>query len=287
MDRYAFPALLLPLSYFLGIFSWRFGIPYHFGFCPPWYAAAFASCAAAWVIVPAAVSRARWRALEVLCLGLIGLAVLLVIRPAWLGEGMTHIPVLRSMRWPFREILQLQFFFISSSSSGHWEGRRLFSASPFSSALALFVCPLFFFRAVIQLDGRRPPSRFFRRCDALLDKVKSLLKPGEVIVPVISPSLGMMDRYRAPYSLIGAYNYPALFEVTAATGYTLTVPRDQAYLSTQSALNNGIYAPAQETDILRERPNARFLTLESVTPLRITLSSSNGPIDLTPFLAEP
>jgi hypothetical protein len=106
-------------------------------------------------------------------------------------------------------------------------------------------------------------------------------------VPMMNASLVMQDRYEAPYSLIGAYNYPELFEVTAAAGYTLTVPRDQAYLVTASSRNNGIYAPEQAATILRERPNARFITLENVKPLRVTLSSPQGPIDLTPLLSEP
>jgi hypothetical protein len=87
--------------------------------------------------------------------------------------------------------------------------------------------------------------------------------------------------------LIGAYDYADLFKITAAAGYTLTVPRDQLYLGIKSALNNGIYAPDQEAEIARERPNVRFVTLESVQPLRITLSSPDGPIDLAPFVAEP
>jgi len=288
MDRFAFPALLLPPSYFLGIFSWRIGIPYHFGFCPPFYTAAFCSCAAAWVIVPALVSRARWRGLEVLCLGLAALAVLLVIRPLWLGEILSHIPVLRALRWPFREILQLQFFlhlfFIL---------RPLGGPPPFQRVIILlgaflFVCPLFFLPAPsfnpmaadrhLLFSGTSP--RYW-------DKVKVLLQPGEVIVPMMNANVGMQDRCEAPYSLIGAYNYPELFEVTAATGYTLTVPRDQAYLVTASSRNNGIYAPEQAATILRERPNARFITLESVKPLRITLSSPKGPIDLTPLLSNP
>ena len=288
MDRYSFPLLLLPFSYFLGIFSWRLGIPYEFGFCPPWYAAAFASCAAAWIIVPALASPTRRPALELLSLGLVGFAVLLVIRPAWLGEILTHIPVLRSLRWPFREILQLQFFlhlFLILRSLG---GPPPFQRVTIVLGMALFICPLFFLPApsfhVMELDRH---LLFSGASPRYWEKVKSLLKPGEVIVPVMNPDLGMMDRYDAPYSLIGAYNYPELFEVTAATGYTLTVPRDKAYLKTESNLNNGIYAPSQEAEILRERSNVRFITLESVTPLRVTLSSPDGPIDLTPFLQGP
>lgn len=288
MDRFSFPLLLLPFSYFLGIFSWRLGIPYQFGFCPPWYAAAFASCAAAWVIVPALVSRVRWRALEMLSLGLVGFAVLLVIRPTWLGEILAHIPVLRSLRWPFREILQLQFFLHLFLILRPLGGPKPFQRVTIVLGMALFICPLFFLPApsfrLMELDRH---LLFSGAAPRYWQKVRGLLKPGEVIVPVMNPGLSAMDRYDAPFSLIGAYNYPELFEVTAATGYTLTVPRDQTYLKTESNLNSGIYAPSQEADILKERTNVRFITVESVTPLRITLSSPDGLIDVTPFLRGP
>jgi hypothetical protein len=288
VERFAFPALLLPFSYFLGIFSWFVGIPYHFGYCPPWYAAGFASCAAAWVLVPALASRAPWRPPEGLCLGLVALAVLLVIRPAWLGEAMAHVPVLRSMRWPFREILQLQFFLHLFLILRPLGGPPPFQRVTIFAGIFLFVCPLFFLPAPsfnpMSLDRH---LLFTGASIRYWEKVKTLLKPGEVIVPVMNPNFGPDERYRAPYSLIDAYNYPDLFQVTAAAGYTLTVPRDQLYLQTKSGFNNGIYAPDQEADIARERPNARFITLESVQPLRITLSSPDGPIDLTPFVAQP
>ena len=288
MDRFAFPALLLPPSYFLGIFSSNFGIPFQFGFCPPFYTAAFASSAAAWIIMPALISRARWRGLEVLCLGLAALAILFVIRPTWLGEIMAQIPVLRSMRWPFREILQLQFFIHLFFILRPLGGPPPFQRVIILLGVFLFACPLFFLPApsfnLMEADRHLLVSGAAAR---YWQKVNVFLQPGDVIVPMMNPGFSAQDRYEAPYSLIGAYNYPEFFEVIAATGYTLTVPRDQAYLVTASSLNSGIYAPSQKDDILREHPNVRFITLESVKPLRITLSSPKGPIDLTPLLADP
>jgi hypothetical protein len=128
MDRFSFPALLLPLSYFFGVFSTYAGFDYRFGYCAPWYSASFASCAAAWLIVPALLSRARWSGLEILCAAMVVLAAFLAIRPAWLGEIMTHVPLLRSMRWPFREILEMQFFLHLSWSCVRRAGRGCSSA---------------------------------------------------------------------------------------------------------------------------------------------------------------
>jgi hypothetical protein len=50
-------------------------------------------------------------------------------------------------------------------------------------------------------------------------------------------------------------------------------------------VNIGVFSPDQKEAILRERPNVKFITLESVDPLRITLSSRDGPtVDLTPLI---
>jgi hypothetical protein len=289
IGQYSMPATLLPCSYFFGIFSSFIGIKYGFGFCPPWYAAAFASCAAAWVVVPAMASRAPWRGLEILCLALAGLAALLVVRPVWISEIMLHVPVLRSMRWPFREILQLQFFLHLFLVLRPLGGSLPFQRVTIISGIIVFVCPLFFLSAPsfnpMAMDRQLLFSGVSER---YWEKVKALLGPGEVIVPVMNPNLTLAERYVAPYSLIGAYDHPILFRVTSGTGYSLTVPRDQLYLKTLPAFNSGIYFPDQEADIRKERPNVRFVTLESITPLRITLSSPAGPpIELATFLGQP
>ncbi len=289
MSQFSMPMALLPCSSFLGVFSSCLGLKFGFGYCPPWYAAAFASCAAAWVMGPALVSRAPWRGWEVLSLGLVGFAALMVVRPAWVSEVMLHLPVLRSMRWPFREILQLQFFLHLFLILRPLGGPLPFQRVAIFTGLFIFVCPLFFLPAPsfhpMPIDRQ---LLFSGASPRYWQKVKALLAPGDVIVPVINPQLTMADRYVAPFSLIGAYDYPILFEVPSATGYSLTVPSDQLYLQTHPVTNSGIFWPSQEAQILKERPNVRFVTLESVAPLRITLSAPSGaPIDLTPFLSGP
>jgi hypothetical protein len=289
LSRYAMPARLLPLSWFLGVFSSYFHIDYRFGYCPPWYTAAFASCAAAWVLVPALASRAPWRRWELLSLGLAGLAAFAVTRPDWLGALMAHLPLLRSMRWPFRELVQLVFFLHLFLILRPLGGPPAFQRVIILLGIFLYVCPLFFLPPP-SLNAMETDRRLLLSGDAgrYWEKIRPLLKPGEVIVPVINPALTAGERANAPFSLIGAYNYPMLFEVVSATGYSTTAPRDQLYLTEPPFLASGVYLPAQETAIARERPNVRFITLESIRPLRITLSSPAGPpIDVTPLAPAP
>jgi hypothetical protein len=88
-----------------------------------------------------------------------------------------------------------------------------------------------------------------------------------------------------PYSLLGTYNYAVLADVINAWGYSPTVPRDQVYTKTYAVYPFGAYLPDQKQSLIAERPDLKFITLESLHPLKITLSSRDGPtIDLTPFV---
>jgi hypothetical protein len=47
----------------------------------------------------------------------------------------------------------------------------------------------------------------------------------------------------------------------------------------------GAYRPEQKAALMKESGRFKFITLESMRPLRITFSSRDGPtIDLTPFI---
>jgi hypothetical protein len=72
-----------------------------------------------------------------------------------------------------------------------------------------------------------------------------------------------------------------------AWGYSPTVPRDHVYTRTYAFYPFGAYRPEQKQALMVERPELKFITLESLHPLKITLSSRDGPtIDLTPYVPE-
>ncbi|MEI9997828.1 MAG: hypothetical protein WDO13_00960 [Verrucomicrobiota bacterium] len=101
------PAEFFPMSVFLGMASWWLHPHSH-----PYvtYTLALGSGAAAWCLLPALCSRAKWRGLEVVALALLAFATVLIIRPFFITEIMSHLPLFKSMRWPFREFVQFQFF---------------------------------------------------------------------------------------------------------------------------------------------------------------------------------
>jgi hypothetical protein len=289
MSRFSFPAVLVPFSYLLGVMG-VFGFfgqlqPGHFvfGTTQLFYASAFFSCAGAWALFPALLKRGRWQGIERVCLSLVLLLVLFVVRPAWLNNILLHLPLLKSMRWPFREILQFQFFlhlFFILRPPG---GTLLFQRIMLAGGLLIFAGPLFLLPAPTFLPLTLDRELLFSGRSAVYwQRIGQRLAPGTIVVPVADPELVRHHPFEVPFSLFGAYNFPILFHVPSATGYSVTVPRGQLYLQTPPAMNIGLFSPDQKAAILAEQPNVAFLTLESVAPLKLTLSLGNGPaVDVT------
>ncbi len=76
-----------------------------------------------------------------------------------------------------------------------------------------------------------------------------------------------------------------LAHVVNSAGYSHTAPLDQQYTKTIPYFPNGSYDISQRAALERERPDLKFITLTSLHPVRITLSSKDGPtIDLTPYV---
>jgi hypothetical protein len=253
------------------------------------YTLAFGASAAAWCILPAIMSRAKWRGLEVVSLVMLLIGALLIIRPTVISEIMLHLPILRSMRWPFREFVQFQFFFhlflLVRPPGLTVPARRL------SVAFGLFVLvvPLLLYplpptlnamtwdRELILTGGT---ARYWAQ-------VRTLLKPGDRIAVIIPMKIYLDDRFEEPYSLLGTYNYAELVGVVNIWGYSPTAARDQMYTKTYALYPFGAFVPEQKAALMAERPELKFITLKALHPVRITLSSRDGPtIDLTPFIPE-
>jgi hypothetical protein len=251
------------------------------------YTLALGSSAAAWCLLPAMVSRAKWRGLEVVTLAMMIFGAVLICRPVWITEIMMRLPLFRSMRWPFREFVQFQFFmhlFLLVRPPGLTKPLRRFSA-------VFGTCVLVIGMALYPL----PPTFNSMNWDRELvltgglerywDQVRPLLKPTDRIAVLIPLDLYEDNRFEEPYCLLGTYNYAVLAGVVNAWGYSPTVPRDQVYTKTYAFYPFGAYNPDQKAALMAERPDLKFITLESLHPLKITLSSRDGlTIDLTPYV---
>ncbi len=121
--------------------------------------------------------------------------------------------------------------------------------------------------------------------DRYWDEVRPLLKPTDRIAVMIPYDVYMNDNFEKPNGMMATFNYSMLARVINASGYSHTAPEDQLYTRTVPYYPNGAYDPRQKAALLQERPDLKFITLESLHPVRITLSSGDGAtIDLTPHV---
>ena len=283
MQAYNVPAASFPVAVFFGMALWWA----HPGMPPAHstYILALGSSAAIWCLVPALTGR-RWRRLDLLVLGMIVVTAFLVCRPGWVIRFMTHVPILRSLRWPFRELLQFQFFvhlFLVLREPGYTPVLRRWLAI-FSAAL--FVLPAFTYRLPPTFNSMSWDRRLILsgQDGVFWAQVRPLLRPGDRIAVLIPPEVYASDRFDIPYSLLGTYNYACIEGIINTSGYSSTAPLGQLYTRV-GYYPFGACIPAQRADLLREHPDVKFITLESLRPLRITLGSGMGSIiDLTPFV---
>jgi hypothetical protein len=241
-------------------------------------------------VSPMEVTRApeqKWKGVDTVALSLMAFSAILICRPVYITEIMMHLPLFRSMRWPFRELVQFQFFlhlFLLVRPPGLTEPLRRYSAF---FGTVLMVIPMVLYPL--------PPTFNSMNWDRELvltggterywDQVRPLLKPTDRIAVLIPLDVYEDDRFEEPYSLLGTYNYAVLAGVVNAWGYSPTATRDQLYTKTYAFYPFGAYRPEQKEALMAERPELKFITLESLRPLRITLSSRDGPtIDLTPYV---
>jgi hypothetical protein len=226
--------------------------------------------------------------MEILCLMIAGFILLWIIRPYALAVALQHVPLLRSLRWPFREILQFTFFIhLLIILRPSFENRRLRWLVPLLS-LAMFLLPLPFIRpptldplladrkAVISGDG-----------DLFWNRVRPLLKSTDQTATVIDWQTWNAYRPEIPYSYLGTAAFPSLYRVHCLSGYSTTSPIDQVPLTTKPSFWFGAFDPTQVNTILHERPDLKLIILERMHPMRIILRSENSPdVDLTPYLPQ-
>jgi len=284
MQQNNIPAMDFSTSVFLGMAMWIFH-PHDHPYVT--YTLALGSSMAGWCLLPALMSRAPWRGTTVVTLLMLVFGMVLITRPLFITEIMARLPLLKAMRWPFREFVQFQFFlhlFLVVRAPGLTRAARRLSAA-FGAVVYIIPLVLYPFAPTFNTMTWDRELIISGRYQDFWAKVRPLLKPGDRVAVLIPMELYEDDRFEEPYSLLGTYNYAVLDGFVNAWGYSPTVPCDQTYTKTYAFYPFGAYHPAQKAALLAEKPDLKFITLESLNPLRITLSSRDGPtVDLTPFV---
>jgi hypothetical protein len=282
------PAALYPFSFFCG--NWtdlvgRWGGEAVVKSADFPHLSVMLACGASWCLLPALFSPAKWRGMEMLLLSLIVLLVVWTIRPLALARIMHELPVLKSMRWPFRECLQLLFFFHLFLLIRHPGLLQGWSPALAVFGLIMFLLPLPFSRVPtlnpLFLDRKEVLSG---SAEKFWTQVKTQLQPTDAIITVIDPDLLKKEIVKLPYSLLGTANFPAFYRFRCASGYSPTAPLTQRPLQTDPEFWFGAFGTDQLPRLLHERADLKMIVVDGVNPLRLSLVTPGRRIDLTPYI---
>jgi hypothetical protein len=116
------------------------------------------------------------------------------------------------------------------------------------------------------------------------DRVKARLAPGDEIITVIPGALWTAENGEVPYSFSGTANFPCLFGVVCASGYSASAPTDSVPLKTYPGYWFGAFNDTQLPEILAQKPHLVVIRVENVAPLKIAMTRDGITTDLTPLL---
>lgn len=233
------------------------------------------SCFAGGCLLHCWGARRRLTRLEWLVVMCILVTALFIQRPLWLAEILHQTPVLQSLRWPFREVFFCLFFlhlFIALRPVGlppRWVYcTAILGATCWFVTLVTDGPPSF---KHMKVDRRLIMSG---RADEFWSAIKPQMGPTNIFVPVVPKEFVRNQASDLPDSLVGAFNYPALWGVTSVSGYTIKGFHKDKF-GNNSRHHAGAFTVPEREVWLKERP-INALTLLPGQPLRVELRGPNG-----------
>jgi hypothetical protein len=230
--------------------------------------------AAALVFLAVLGSAWRFHRLEWILVAILASLALLLHRPVWLQHVISSIPMYRALRWPMREALIFLFFAHLLVAAG-WSRlpRRLGSTLPVLSGVMFCVL---LFSSSSPTFNRFPTDRTLLltgRADDVWRQVIELMPRAQEcrVVPLYAPQNGdWMGRFfvkLAPHTLMGGYNYPALFGMKSVTGYVMPGFAQQ-FRGVMPIFGPGYFPPAFAPADFND-PTLLFTQLHAVDPLTV------------------
>ncbi len=264
----------LALTYMLGPVCGRFvgGLVVHSG--DPVFNLSLAFSVANLGILASLVLVRRLSAVSWAMVACFAAAALMITRPVWLAEFIAHIPLVRSLQWPFRELWLMHF------------AAHIFLLLNYRSVKPLVLaCTGTVSVVVFALVFLNPPPTFYHfNLDRKLvfsgeaDRYWSKLiaengAPPRVIVG-IHPAYIAIARDFVPFTLLGTYNFGSLFGFISQSGYTFTVA-----VNGQADTDKprpywfpGAYTPADALALWQDDPSVWRIDLAGVRPAQWTIS---------------
>lgn len=217
-----------------------------------------------------AVTRRSMNPLSVIFLVCLAIALLLVIRPVWLSEIIANLPILRALRWPFREIWIVHFFthaFVLVML--HQITKREFV---FFTAFGVAVVSMIVVSATptfyeFEMDRKLVVTNVAENYWKELGKDSKTLPR---IVVGIDPELMKSNRDDIPFTLLGTYNFGSLWGFTSESGYAFEggIRANVSEGGPRPYYYSGAYTVAEARKLRAQKPGVWLVELVSVKPAR-------------------
>ncbi|GAB4249945.1 MAG: hypothetical protein OHK005_16850 [Candidatus Methylacidiphilales bacterium] len=237
----AMPVAVLIGSWFVSVLSAPLGSFETFGVKA--YAYGLAACPMAWFFWCALKGERRWNGWDGWLGFLVVMTVVLITRPVWLSWILAHVPVLGSLRWPYKEV----FLFLFALHVWMLRGTRM----ELDKAGLVVGVGLIFFLAPLVIFG--PPTLNAAEADreALISgrarewgrNLAEAVRETRGVAPVLPPwALEDVEAYVAlPALPLVSHNYPAYFRIAAPSGYSATLPEEVFYREPRAANVYGVF----------------------------------------------
>ena len=281
------PAAQLAASFCLGSVSSVFLHGIHIDLSDPVYNLAIAFTLVNLPLIALLCVKRRWNALETCLLVPLLVSVVCIVRPLWLANVFAHLPLLHSLRWPFREIAVLNFFthalFLLAfrPPEGNAARRLIYGAGAVGTTIYLlvFLCiapTLWLFGPDRQLIMSGEANRYWNTLKANggpgVGNTRFVVgAPWEALLP---------QRECVPFSLIGGFNYAALFRVNNVSGFSVTPPPSTQWLKRDTGSEpyfwGGVFSPNAIARICKVYPDIQTIVLHSAVPVP-TWTIADGP----------
>ena len=217
--------------------------------------------------------RRRFTRLEIVVVVCIALCALFIARPIWLAQLLAHVPLLRSLRWPFREIAVLQAYThllaVLCFAPKFRPAMRIGAAISVAIALFFLTYPAPTFNE-LAMDRELITSGKAAAFQRVLKRVYGE-KPRVIISAPRELVMGESGRWPLPFAALGSHNYAPLFSIVNIAGYSSTIPQSAALEkhAREPMHWGGIYSPEQAQREIAREPRLLHLALRSRRPLLV------------------
>ena len=218
------------------------------------------------------------RTITWVAVALIATSALLIIRPDWLAGLLVHVPVIRSLRWPFRELWVLVFgihLFVLFES--RWLGRRELPALLSAGALVMG----FLFRLPPPTLGNFEIDRrllFSGVAEEYWKNIQYQLGAANGLIVGMDTTLLRPPRGAIPFTLLGTHNFGMMLGYTSSMGYTFipSIRRVSKQDPEEPMHPGGMFVPMDARAISARNPGIWRVELESLNPPVWSVVSSKG-----------